>query len=168
MTGGAIDRGVNGAAPDGLMGLRTGLDEVLRGIWARFSTPLRLAGTSGRVGRRASRLGFFTGFVGRAAIFFALDAFLRVGAVRLIFSCLTVGRATFLAAADDLLLFEGFFVFTVAVFRDGRALTFCFFDAERFDNLLEDLRRTAVTRLLIVDGFQRERLGRDLRACRRL
>jgi hypothetical protein len=64
--------------------------------------------------------------------------------------------------------FAGFFAFGAALLAGGRCVTFLPPEGERFEGCLEDLRRTAVTRLLIMAGFQRERRCRGLRATRRL
>ncbi len=167
-TGGAIERGVGGPALEGLLGSWTNLGEAFFTASIRFFAGGCLVITSRRIGRRVLGFAFVGRFAARTTDFFATVAFFRDGAARFTFAILTFCRTTFLPAADAALLGEGFLAFAATAFLDGRGLAFFLFDAERFDAWLEDLRRKAGTRLLIMGGFQREQLGRDLRACRRL
>ncbi len=167
--GGVIERGVSGSP------LELGLGTRLARGGGLLTTGCFLASFFARVGGcRLSRF-FFAGavflvsFSALATALLALATFLRSGAVLpLPLAFVVFARVTGLALADATFLAGDFLGRGAMLFLANRGLVDCLPAAERFDTFLVGLLRTAVTRLLIMAGFQRERLSRDLRANRRL
>jgi len=163
MTGGATDRGVSGPVLAALLNSRSVLRRAslaMRGFLPvaaclDLTAAACLDLTAALLGSCRLLVAFFASLADclpRAPVDFLGEA--GKGALR---TAVTFERTPSLAEIDAPFLVDDFLGLVPVAFWDKRGSAFCFLDAERFDNLLDDLRRTAVTRLLIESSFQRER-----------
>ena len=172
IAGGAIERGVSGPTLESGLGTRLDRGGSLSRAGSRLAVFFARAGGC-RLASFLAGVTFLVSFTALTAAFLAVATFLRGGAtlclvLDLCLDLVVLARATFLALAEASFLVGDFLGFAATFFLGNRRLVDCWLEAERFDTLLVGLLRTAVTRLLIMAGFQRERLSRDLRAYRRL
>jgi hypothetical protein len=168
--GGAIERGVSGAACTVADRTRTILFTDFFTTRSCFLDFAIFSDERALAGRRLLAAAFCAGLLGFRATLAAVDRF-RTGdaeAALLFLLGAAFGRNDFLALVTGATVVRGFFANGGAFLEGDGRLVLCLIEAERFETWVEDLRRTAGTRLLILAGFQRERLGRGLRARRRL
>ena len=168
--GGAIERGVSGAACTVVARTRTIFFTDFFTTRSCFLDFTVFSDERDLAGRRLLATAFCASLLSFRTTLAAVDRFRTVDAEAafLFLPDTAFGRNDFLAFATGATVVRGFLANGGAFLVGAGRLVLCLIEAERFETWVEDLRRTAGTRLLILAGFQRERLGRGLRARRRL